>query len=72
MTGDASDAKPGDMGHLESGAACPRSAARTTRGESQKDIERGILRWMFVFFFGTHLIGGAIWLAIYLTGRGGR
>ncbi|MCF2531439.1 hypothetical protein [Yinghuangia soli] len=42
------------------------------RGESQRDIERGILRWMFVFFFGTHLIGGAIWLAIYLSGRGGR
>ncbi|NUU20255.1 MAG: hypothetical protein HOV68_01885 [Streptomycetaceae bacterium] len=41
------------------------------RGESQKDIERGIIRWMFVFFFGTHLIGGAIWLAIYLSGHGG-
>lgn len=41
------------------------------RGESQKDIERGVIRWMFVFFFGTHLIGGAIWLAIYLTGHGG-
>lgn len=41
------------------------------RGESQKDIERGIIRWMLVFFFGTHLVGGAIWLAIYLTGHGG-
>lgn len=41
------------------------------RGESQKDMERGIIRWMIVFFFGTHLIGGGIWLAIYLTGHGG-
>ncbi|HSA51943.1 MAG TPA: hypothetical protein VLH10_17785 [Yinghuangia sp.] len=41
------------------------------RGQSQRDIERGIIRWMLVFFFGTHLVGGAIWLAIYLTGHGG-
>lgn len=40
------------------------------RGESQADIEKGILRWMFVFFFATHLIGGVIWLAIYLSGNG--
>ncbi|MFI6586111.1 hypothetical protein [Embleya sp. NPDC050493] len=39
-------------------------------GESQKDIERGIIRWMLLFLFGTHLIGGAIWLAMYLTGHG--
>ncbi|MDI2126472.1 hypothetical protein [Yinghuangia seranimata] len=51
--------------------AVPRPAPPVRRGESQKDIERGILRWMFVFFFGTHLIGGAIWLAIYLSGKGG-
>jgi hypothetical protein len=41
------------------------------RGESQADIEKGILRWMFVFFFATHLIGGVIWLVIYLSGHGG-
>ncbi len=41
------------------------------RRESQADIERGIIRWMLVFFFGTHLVGGAIWLAIYLSGHGG-
>ncbi|MDI2124632.1 hypothetical protein [Yinghuangia seranimata] len=55
--------------------AAPQPASPPTppvrRGESQKDIERGVLRWMFVFFFGTHLIGGVIWLVIYLTGHGG-
>ena len=53
-------------------APAPPPVRPVRRGESQKDIERGIIRWMFVFFFATHLIGGAIWLAIYLTGNGGR
>lgn len=54
------------------GDGAPGVVARPVRrGESQRDIERGILRWMFVFFFGTHIIGGAIWLAIYLSGNGG-
>ncbi|MGR7003246.1 hypothetical protein ACU686_43525 [Yinghuangia aomiensis] len=49
----------------------PTPAPPPRRGESQRDIERGIIRWMFVFFFATHLIGGGIWLAIYLSGHGG-
>ncbi|WP_439681289.1 hypothetical protein [Embleya sp. MST-111070] len=49
-------------------APAPRPQVRA--GESQKDIERGIIRWMLLFLFGTHLIGGSIWLAMYLTGHG--
>ncbi|MGW0663696.1 hypothetical protein [Streptodolium elevatio] len=41
------------------------------RGESQRDIERGALRRMFVFFFATHINGGVLWPAGYQTGNGG-
>ncbi|MCF2530778.1 hypothetical protein [Yinghuangia soli] len=62
-----SDAVPADP----TARPTPLPEPPVRRGESQRDIERGILRWMFVFFFATHIIGGVIWLAIYLSGKSG-
>ncbi|MGW9211592.1 hypothetical protein ACWGR4_32060 [Embleya sp. NPDC055664] len=40
------------------------------RRQTQKEMERGIIVWLLVFTFGTHLIGGGIWLYIHFSGRG--
>jgi hypothetical protein len=69
VTSDAADPVEVSAAAAAPEPLAPRPAVR--RGESQADIERGILRWMFVFFFATHLIGGIIWLAIYLSGKSG-
>ncbi|WP_160161302.1 hypothetical protein [Embleya hyalina] len=45
----------------------PRPVARR---QTQKEMERGIIVWLLVFTFGTHLIGGGIWLYIHFSGRG--